>query len=91
MWVYDTADLAFLAVNEAALSHYGYSRDEFLSMTLRDIRPLTAAHNCTRAGVGRNHPTGVGQRDLSWNRQWKPENGPRSGCRAADRAGRSSC
>jgi two-component system cell cycle sensor histidine kinase/response regulator CckA len=39
MWVYNQSDLAFLAVNEAATKHYGYSREEFLSMTLRDIRP----------------------------------------------------
>jgi PAS domain S-box-containing protein len=39
MWVYDLDTLAFLAVNQAAIRHYGYSRDEFLSMTLKDIRP----------------------------------------------------
>ncbi len=39
MWVYDSKTLAFLAVNEAALRHYGYSREEFLAMTIRDIRP----------------------------------------------------
>lgn len=39
MFVYDCETLAFLDVNEAAVSHYGYSRDEFLQMTLRDIRP----------------------------------------------------
>ena len=39
MWVYDTETLAFLAVNEFAIDHYGYSREEFLSMTIRDIRP----------------------------------------------------
>ncbi|MDJ0555967.1 MAG: PAS domain S-box protein [Microcoleaceae cyanobacterium MO_207.B10] len=39
MWVYDLKTLSFLAVNEAAIKHYGYSREEFLSMTLRDIRP----------------------------------------------------
>lgn len=38
MWVYDRETLAFLAVNDAAISHYGYSRQEFLSMTIRDIR-----------------------------------------------------
>jgi two-component system cell cycle sensor histidine kinase/response regulator CckA len=38
MWVYDIETLAFLAVNEAALFHYGYSRAEFLSMTIKDIR-----------------------------------------------------
>ena len=39
MWVYDSASLAFLAVNHAAIARYGYTREEFLSMTLRDIRP----------------------------------------------------
>jgi two-component system cell cycle sensor histidine kinase/response regulator CckA len=39
MWVYDLKTLAFLAVNEAAVFHYGYSREEFLSMTIKDIRP----------------------------------------------------
>ena len=39
MWVFDAETLSFLAVNEAALRNYGYSREEFLDMTLRDIRP----------------------------------------------------
>ncbi|HKN83669.1 MAG TPA: PAS domain-containing sensor histidine kinase, partial [Pyrinomonadaceae bacterium] len=39
MWVYDLATLRFLAVNDAAVGHYGYSRAEFLEMTLKDIRP----------------------------------------------------
>ena len=39
MWVYDPADLRFLAVNDAAVLHYGYSHDEFLAMGLPDIRP----------------------------------------------------
>ncbi|MFA6149030.1 MAG: ATP-binding protein [bacterium] len=39
MWVYDLDTLRFLAVNDAAILHYGYSSDEFLSMTIRDIRP----------------------------------------------------
>ena len=39
MWVYDLETLAFLAVNDAATRSYGYSRDEFLGMTIRDIRP----------------------------------------------------
>src|SRR5438094_237606 len=31
--------LACLPVNEAAVAHYGYSRDDFLAMTIEDIRP----------------------------------------------------
>jgi len=38
-WIYDLETLAFLEVNEAAIIHYGYSKEEFLSMTLKDIRP----------------------------------------------------
>jgi PAS domain S-box-containing protein len=39
LWVYDQATLRFLAVNDAAVMRYGYSRDEFLTMTVADIRP----------------------------------------------------
>lgn len=39
MWVYDRQTLAFLDVNESAISKYGYSRQEFLGMTIADIRP----------------------------------------------------
>ena len=39
MWVFDIETLAFLAVNDAAVHHYGYSREEFLNLTVMDIRP----------------------------------------------------
>jgi diguanylate cyclase (GGDEF)-like protein/PAS domain S-box-containing protein len=39
MWVYDRETLRFLAVNDAAVKHYGYSREQFLAMTILDIRP----------------------------------------------------
>jgi len=39
MWVYDLKTLQFLEANDAAVAHYGYSREEFLSMRLTDIRP----------------------------------------------------
>jgi diguanylate cyclase (GGDEF)-like protein/PAS domain S-box-containing protein len=39
MWVYDYESLRFTDVNDAAVKHYGYSRTEFLRMTIRDIRP----------------------------------------------------
>lgn len=42
MWVFDQETLRFLAVNDAAISHYGYSRDEFLTMKITDIRPNEA-------------------------------------------------
>ncbi|MEO6684530.1 MAG: PAS domain S-box protein [Dyadobacter sp.] len=40
MWVYDLETLQFLNVNDAAIRHYGYSLEEFLDMTIRDIRPV---------------------------------------------------
>jgi len=38
-WVFDLETLRFLEVNEVAIEHYGYSRDEFLGMRITDIRP----------------------------------------------------
>ncbi len=40
MWIFDIETLKFLEVNEAAIDNYGYSRDEFTSMTLKDIRSI---------------------------------------------------
>jgi PAS domain S-box-containing protein len=54
MWVYDLTTLRFLAVNDAAVRHYGFSRAEFLDMTIMDIRPeedvqLLADHLASRS------------------------------------------
>jgi PAS domain S-box-containing protein len=37
MWLRDPTTLEFVAVNDAAVRQYGYSREEFLHMTVRDI------------------------------------------------------
>ncbi len=39
MWIFDIQTLAFLAVNDAAIEKYGYSKKEFLNMTIGDIHP----------------------------------------------------
>ena len=39
MWVFDIETLAFLAVNDAAIRSYGYTRAEWSGMTILDIRP----------------------------------------------------
>ena len=39
MWVFDEGSLKFLMVNNRAIEHYGFTREEFSRMTLRDIRP----------------------------------------------------
>ena len=39
MWMFDRETLRFVAVNEAAIRRYGYSREEFGELTLADLRP----------------------------------------------------
>jgi len=39
MWIYDLEFLKFWQVNDAAIRKYGYTKEEFLNMTLKDIRP----------------------------------------------------
>jgi PAS domain S-box-containing protein len=39
MWIIDRETLRFLAVNDAAVQHYGYSREEFLAKTASEVRP----------------------------------------------------
>ncbi|MGH7569279.1 MAG: PAS domain S-box protein [Gemmatimonadales bacterium] len=39
MWVFDRETLRFLMVNDAAVRQYGFPRDEFLTLTILDIRP----------------------------------------------------
>ncbi|WP_332911599.1 PAS domain-containing protein [Algoriphagus boritolerans] len=49
--MYDVSSFEILDVNESAIQHYGYSRDEFLKLTIKDLRPkeeipkLVAAHS----------------------------------------------
>ncbi len=40
VWLYDLETLRFLEVNHAAVQRYGYTREEFLSLTIEDIRPV---------------------------------------------------
>ncbi len=54
MWIFDEATLRFLEVNKAAIDIYGYSHDEFLGMTLREIRP----QEDVPALLASIHPTG---------------------------------
>lgn len=40
MWIFDLETLGFLEVNKAATDHYGYSKEEFMQMTLKDLRAV---------------------------------------------------
>ncbi|SHN26873.1 PAS domain S-box-containing protein [Cyclobacterium lianum] len=56
MWVFDETSLEFLDVNDAAIRAYGYSRQEFLSMTVADIRPGEEREKLFKAiESGRSH------------------------------------
>jgi diguanylate cyclase (GGDEF)-like protein/PAS domain S-box-containing protein len=54
MWVFDAATRRFLSVNDAAVDHYGYSREQFLSMAMSDIWPRDEfdAHNEALGRIG---------------------------------------
>lgn len=45
MWVFEIGTFKFLAVNDAAVAKYGYSKEEFLSMSIKDIRPAEDVGN----------------------------------------------
>ena len=59
MWVVEAESLAVLAVNDAAIDHYGYTREDFLRMTLRDLwvpeESTKLAGIAAAPGSGRNH------------------------------------
>lgn len=61
MWIYDPQTLRFLAVNDAAVARYGYSREEFLQMDLTQIRPPEDVGRLHRAldGLGDETDSGV--------------------------------
>ena len=63
MWVLDTQSLAFLSVNDAAVLHYGYSREEFLEQSIFDILPQediqAAITTLQRTGIGPVSAPGV--------------------------------
>jgi PAS domain S-box-containing protein len=74
MWVYDVATLSFLEVNDAAVAHYGYSRDEFLAMRLTDLSPSDADRALLEATVAESvaatGPTGR-QQTGTWRQRLK--------------------
>ena len=66
MWLVERGTLQFLAVNDAAVRHYGYSRDEFLEMTLPDSPalsvPMLLAYSRAFCGAGLPIPKDTGRR-----------------------------
>lgn len=48
MWIWDVESSRFLAANEAAISHFGYSPDEFLAVNIEGIHPATEAQSLSK-------------------------------------------
>ncbi|HWA50154.1 MAG TPA: PAS domain S-box protein, partial [Dongiaceae bacterium] len=68
MWIYEIGTLRFLEVNEAAVRRYGYTRDEFLAMTIADIRPPEDLPRLRE--MVRDHPPGFRDAGL-WRHRLK--------------------
>jgi len=65
MWVFDLESLAILEVNEAATLHYGYPRNEFLQMTLADLRVMQTP------GAEEEIPADIKAQGLVWRHHRK--------------------
>ncbi|WP_214071472.1 PAS domain S-box protein [Mucilaginibacter sp. dw_454] len=62
MWIYNKRTLNFTAVNNAAISKYGYTADEFMNMTILDIRPKSdvgKVHTVVKQLAGTYNDSGI--------------------------------
>jgi PAS domain S-box-containing protein len=64
MWVNDRESLCFLDVNAAAIEHYGYSREQFLAMTVLDIRASEDWAELRAAVAERDNAAGRARRHI---------------------------
>jgi PAS domain S-box-containing protein len=73
MWVFVVETFAFLAVNETAVRFYGYSRKEFLCMTIMDIRPPEAVPKLRQflSGISVHEPPGFPFHKTEWQHRKK--------------------
>ncbi|MGH7938688.1 MAG: PAS domain-containing protein, partial [Chthoniobacterales bacterium] len=60
MFIYSTTTLDLLAVNRAAIAQYGYPREEFLALNLRDLRPAEDVARLERIVSGLRGPSATG-------------------------------
>lgn len=64
MWIYDRETFKFLLVNQEAIRHYGYSHEEFLKMTIKEIRPPEALPELEKALAKIHLRTGIFKENL---------------------------
>ncbi len=87
MWVVDLVTLRFLAVNAAAIERYEYSREEFLELTLKDVRPfedLETMFRSAQAWDGSSHHNDPSAHRTKHGAVFQAE----ANCRRLDFAGR---
>jgi PAS domain S-box-containing protein len=73
-WVFSASDLRILAVNEAAVQQYGYSREEFIGLTTRDImadESMPCGTPAFQTGTVHKHKTKTGK-VLDVEEVWAP-------------------
>ena len=73
MWVYQVSSLRILKVNKAAIKRYGYSEDEFLTMTPRDLRPPGDIEKFNRY-VSHEAILGLQPKGVVYSGVWKHQN-----------------
>lgn len=59
MWVVDSESFVFLAANEAAIQHYGFSIEEFSGMTIKDLRAPTPMEDKTKSPIAQSTTPGT--------------------------------
>jgi PAS domain S-box-containing protein len=70
MWIYEAGNLRILKVNEAAVKTYGYTEDEFLTMTIKDIRPKSDHENLD-SFLNKQINSGSSFKDFNQSGIWK--------------------
>jgi PAS domain S-box-containing protein len=71
MWVYDVTTLDFLEVNQAAVAHHGYSREDVLRMRIADIWPESEIPRMTATAEARAAGAGGLRRQGLWRHRFK--------------------
>lgn len=71
MWIYDLQTLGFLEVNTAAIDHYGYTREDFYNMTIKDIRPQEDVDELMVQLQKRNNLPGLSLSEKIWRHKKK--------------------
>lgn len=71
IWVYEQETLKFIDINQAATNKYGYTKQEFLSMSIKDIRPEEDQHILEEYFLDIKENKGIHDPNIIWRHQLK--------------------